>query len=149
MRRYPTSEKTYLKAIYLIETTLNVKIRKVGLFNIRKTEVQNFFKVNTKFLEVFKGFYLYKNNKIFIIDGNEEDLQTFIHETLHSNSIFHGNNSPIWIHEGLTKAITEYIMTKNHIDIQIDYYSKKEREFWLEKILNYKEQIFNAFFSNN
>ncbi len=149
MRQDPTSTATYDKAIKLIKNTINVNMRKVELFTISKKEIQNFLKVDDKFIDVFKGFYLYKDDKIYIVDGNEEDFQTFIHEILHSNSTFHANNSPIWIFEGLTKAITKHIMTKNDISIQLDYYLRKEREFWLDKMKMHENQIFQAYFSND
>ena len=148
MRQDPTSTATYDKAIILIKNTINVNMRKVELFNISKKEIQDLLKVDDKFLDVFKGFYLYKYDKIYIVDGNEEDFQTFIHEILHSNSIFHANNSPIWIFEGLTKAITKHIMINNDINIQLDYYLRNESEFWLDKMKTHKNQIFQAYFSN-
>jgi len=149
MRQDPTSNATYKKAIKLIEDTINLNIRIVGVYNISKKEIQKLMKVADKFLDVFKGFYMYKDDKIYIVDGSEEDFQTFIHEILHSNSIFHNNNSPIWIYEGLTKAITKHIMTKNDISIQPDYYLRKEREFWIEKMKIHKNQIFQAYFTND
>ena len=149
MRQDPTSNATYIKAIKLIENAINVKMRKVGVFTISKSEIQNLVNVDNKFLDVFKGFYLHENDKIYIVDGNEEDFQTFIHEILHSNSVFHNNNSPLWIFEGLTKAITKHVMIKNDIKIQIDYYLRNEREFWLDQMKLHENLIFQANFSND
>ncbi|MHC1590745.1 MAG: hypothetical protein ACXQS8_01540 [Candidatus Helarchaeales archaeon] len=106
MRLDPTSRETYNKAISLIEKTLNRELKKVELYNLTKSEVKDILEIDDEFLDLYKGFYMHDKNIIFIVDGNEEDFQTFIHEALHSNSIFHSDNSPIWIFEGLTKAIT-------------------------------------------
>jgi len=149
LREDPTSERTYSKAIQVIENTLNLKLRKIHLLNISNQELGKILKINLIFLEAFKGFYSLKTDTIYIVDGNEEDLQTLIHETLHSNSIFHHNNSPIWIFEGLTKAITEFILNKQQIPTHIDYYLQKEKNFWLDKIQTHQNLIFAAYFSDN
>jgi hypothetical protein len=149
LHKDPTSEQTYFKALQLLENTLNLKLRKIQLLNISNQELGKILQINKIFLETFKGFYFLKNDTIYIIDGNEEDLQTFIHEILHSNSIFHYNNSPIWIFEGLTKALTEFIMIKQQIPPPIDYYLIQEKNFWLNKIQTHHKLILEAYFSDN
>jgi len=131
LRKDPTSEKTYLEAIKLIENSLNIKIEKVALFNISKQELENLIPLKQKsLLNFINGLYYSQNDTIYIIDGNEENLQTFIHEILHSNSIFHYFNSPRWIREGLTKTVTENILKKQGLPIERDYYLQKEKNFW-------------------
>lgn len=149
MREDPTSERTYSKAIQLIENTLNLKLRKKHVLNISNEELGKLLQIKELFLEVFKGFFSPNTDTIYIVDGNEEDLQTFIHETLHSNSIFHYNNSPIWIFEGLTKAITEFIMTAQQIPTPIDYYLIHVKNFWLNQIQTNQQSILKAYFSDN
>ncbi|MHA1379466.1 MAG: hypothetical protein ACTSRG_13920 [Candidatus Helarchaeota archaeon] len=151
MRKDPVSEKTYADAIKLIENSLNIKVRKVALFYISKQDLENLipFKQKTLLLNYIKGLFSLQNDTIYITDGNEEDLQTFLHETLHSNSIFHYLNSPRWIREGLTKAITEIILKKRGLPIERDYYLQKEKNFWLKKLKTNKKLIIEAYFSKN
>ncbi|MHA1143413.1 MAG: hypothetical protein ACTSRW_01630 [Candidatus Helarchaeota archaeon] len=149
MRRDPTSEKTYSMAVQLIEKSLNRKIRKIQLLNMTKREIETILGIRKIFLDAFKGFYFPKTDKIYIVDGNEEDLQTLVHETLHSNSIFHHENSPIWLYEGMTKALTEFVMLKTHNSIQSDLYLKEEKEFWARLIKTNQDIIVEAYFSEN
>lgn len=149
MRKDPISEKTYFEAIQFIENTFNLKIRKVPLFNISKKELELFFPITQKFLLNFiKGFYFLRSDTIYIVDGNEEDIQSFIPEILHSNSIFNLENSNIWIYEGLTKAITEKIMKKQGLPIKIDYFIEQEKNFWIKKLQFNQRIIIRAYFSD-
>lgn len=149
MRRDPTSERSYSKAVQLIKTIFDVNIRKVQLFNITKSELRQILKIREKFLQFYRVFYLPDTDTIYIIEGNEEDLQTFIHETLHSNSIFHYHNSPVWVYEGLTKALTEFIIKKQQLELPIDYYLMREKEFWLDKMQIHQNTIIQAYFATN
>ena len=150
MRKDPTSDKTYNKAIKLIETSLNIEIRKVDLFNISKQEFRDLISLKQPYLLNFvRGFYFSPNDTIYILEGNEDDLQTFIHETLHSNSVFHYFNSPRWIREGLTKAITDIILKNKGLSTEIDYYLQKEKEYWIKKLKTHQKLILKAYFSKN
>lgn len=150
LRKDPISEKTYRKSIKLIEESLNLNIRQVPVFLISKKELEKLMPKKRKYLLIFiRGFYSSIKDTIFIVDGNEEDLQTFIHETLHSNSIFHLNNSPIWISEGLTIAISEKIMKSRGLQPVVNLYLEKEKKFWLNKLRTHKKQIIQAYFSKN
>ncbi|MHA1264670.1 MAG: hypothetical protein ACTSRS_05465 [Candidatus Helarchaeota archaeon] len=141
--------ETYSKAINLVEKILGLKIRKVRLLNMSKKElrqIRGLNQINEEFLDFFKGFYDPQTDSIYIVDGNETDLPTFVHEILHSNSQLHANNSPIWIFEGLTKALTQFIL-EQQVTLPIDYYLEKEKEFWLDKILKHRKAILQAYFS--
>ena len=147
MRKDPTSEATYKRAIQLIEDTLNLKIRRIKILDISKQELKQIIKSSIIPLEVLRGFYHPNTDTIYIVDGNEEDLQTFLHETLHSNSIFHFNNSRRWLYEGLTRALTEFILDKWQITPEINYYLMNVTNFWLDNIRHHQEIVIQAYFS--
>ncbi|MHA1302047.1 MAG: hypothetical protein ACTSO9_21740 [Candidatus Helarchaeota archaeon] len=150
MRIDPTCKITYQHAIKYIETVLKIKLREVPVYVINKNELIIFLPQKRKYLLNFvKGFYLPKKDSIFIVEGFEEDIQTFIHETLHSNSIFHLNNSPIWISEGITSVLTDLVLKKMNITSTTDFYLDREKKFWLNKLKTQQKQIIQAYFSNN
>ncbi|MEM3594834.1 MAG: hypothetical protein QXS27_08880, partial [Candidatus Jordarchaeaceae archaeon] len=109
MRIDSIAEKNYQQVLSMIKKLLEVGVKKCPLFVVEKSELPEIkpeLKGKPHILKYVRGFYNRKGDTIYIVSGYEEDLQTILHETLHSNSCLHSNNSPYWIHEGLTEALT-------------------------------------------
>lgn len=152
MRIDSTAEKNYQTALSAIKKTLEVEVKKFPLFVVEKSELPELkpeLKGKPYILNYVRGFYNHKEDSIFVVSGYEEDLQTILHETLHSNSCLHSNNSPYWIHEGLTEALTEYILKKENLSYDVNLPISEEVKFWRKMLQSRKIEIVRAYFNPN
>nr|MDO8081263.1 hypothetical protein [Candidatus Freyarchaeota archaeon] len=152
MRIDSTAEKTYNTALSAIRETLGVEIRECRLFLVEKKalpELKPDLKEKPHILNYVRGFYDPKKDTIFIVSGYEEDLQTILHETLHSNSCLHSTNTPYWVYEGLTEALTEHILTMKGLSYSENLLISEEMNFWRRVFQAHKEMVIEAYFSRD
>lgn len=152
MRIDSTAEKTYNAALSAIRETLGIELGKCRLFLVEKKvlpELKPALKEKHHILNHVRGFYDPKKDTIFVISGYEEDLQTILHETLHSNSCLHSINTLYWIYEGLTETLTEYVLTMKGLSYSKNFLISKEMNFWKRVLQAHKEEVIEAYFSRD